>query len=89
MRLSSFIVAQGGITLTILDTTAASSDALTGVIYVADLYSTAGHWSVYGEDQTRATGPKPESGADVAVPEKRFPHFRPGKPMHERLNGGG
>src|SRR5580692_1162167 len=29
MRLSSFIVAQGGITLTILDTTAASSDALT------------------------------------------------------------
>jgi integration host factor subunit beta len=29
----------------------------------------------------------PKSGAEVVVPEKRFPHFRPGKPMHDRLNG--
>ena len=34
-------------------------------------------------------GRNPKSGAEVAVPEKRFPHFRPGKPMHERPNGGG
>ena len=29
----------------------------------------------------------PKSGAEVVVPEKRMPHFRPGKPMHDRLNG--
>jgi integration host factor subunit beta len=29
----------------------------------------------------------PKSGAEVVVPEKRIPHFRPGKPMHARLNG--
>ena len=29
----------------------------------------------------------PKSGAKVAVPEKRIPFFKPGKPMHDRLNG--
>jgi integration host factor subunit beta len=33
------------------------------------------------------SGRNPRSGAKVTVPDKRFPHFRPGKPMHERLNG--
>jgi integration host factor subunit beta len=33
------------------------------------------------------SGRNPKSGAEVAVPEKRFPHFRPGKPMRDRLNG--
>ena len=33
------------------------------------------------------SGRNPKSGAEVAVLEKRFPHFKPGKPMRERLNG--
>jgi|ERR1700733_925957 integration host factor subunit beta len=33
-------------------------------------------------------GRNPKSGAEVVVPEKRFPHFRPGKPMHDRLSNG-
>jgi integration host factor subunit beta len=33
------------------------------------------------------SGRNPKSGAKVAVPDKRFPHFRPGRPMHHRLNG--
>jgi integration host factor subunit beta len=32
-------------------------------------------------------GRNPKSGAEVAVPGRRFPHFRPGKPMRDRLNG--
>jgi integration host factor subunit beta len=28
----------------------------------------------------------PKSGAEVTVMEKRVPHFKPGKPMHDRLN---
>jgi integration host factor subunit beta len=31
-------------------------------------------------------GRNPRSGAKVAVPEKRVPYFKPGKPMHDRLN---
>ena len=31
-------------------------------------------------------GRNPRSGAEVAVPEKRVPFFKPGKPMHDRLN---
>jgi integration host factor subunit beta len=30
----------------------------------------------------------PKSGAAIVVPEKRFPHFRTGKRMQVRLNGG-
>ena len=33
-------------------------------------------------------GRNPKTGAEVVVPERRVPHFKPGKPMHERLNGG-
>jgi integration host factor subunit beta len=33
------------------------------------------------------SGRNPKSGAEVVVPEKRFPHFRPGKPLRDRLNG--
>ena len=32
-------------------------------------------------------GRNPKSGVEVAVPERRFRHFRPGKPMRDRLNG--
>ena len=31
-------------------------------------------------------GRNPRSGVQVAVPEKRVPFFKPGKPMHDRLN---
>jgi integration host factor subunit beta len=34
------------------------------------------------------SGRNPKSGAEVVVPERRFPHFRPGKPLRDRLNGG-
>ena len=30
-------------------------------------------------------GRNPKTGAEVVVPERRVPHFKPGKPMHERL----
>ena len=33
-------------------------------------------------------GRNPKTGAEVVVPERRVPHFKPGKPMHERLNSG-
>ena len=33
-------------------------------------------------------GRNPKTGAEVVVPERHVPHFKPGKPMHERLNGG-
>ena len=33
-------------------------------------------------------GRNPKTGAEVVVPERRVPHFKPGKPMHQRLNGG-
>jgi integration host factor subunit beta len=33
-------------------------------------------------------GRNPKTGAEVVLPERRVPHFKPGKPMHERLNGG-
>ena len=29
----------------------------------------------------------PSTGASVSVPEKHFVTFKPGKPMHHRLNG--
>jgi integration host factor subunit beta len=31
-------------------------------------------------------GQNPRSGAKIVVPERLYPHFRPGKPMRERLN---
>jgi integration host factor subunit beta len=31
-------------------------------------------------------GRNPRSGAKVAVPERRVPFFKSGKPMHDRLN---
>jgi integration host factor subunit beta len=33
-------------------------------------------------------GRNPKTGAEVVLPERRVPHFKPGKPMHERLKGG-
>ena len=33
-------------------------------------------------------GRNPKTGAEVVVPERRIRHFKPGKPMHQRLNGG-
>lgn len=32
------------------------------------------------------TGRNPRTGAEVDVPAKRVPHFKPGKEMRERLN---
>jgi integration host factor subunit beta len=30
----------------------------------------------------------PKNGAEVIVPERRFPHFKAGRRMHDRLNEG-
>lgn len=32
------------------------------------------------------TGRNPRTGADVLVPERSFPHFKPGKELRERIN---
>ncbi len=34
------------------------------------------------------TGRNPKTGEAVAIPEKRVPHFKPGKELRERVNGG-
>lgn len=33
------------------------------------------------------TGRNPKTGAAVAIPEKKVPHFKPGKELRERVNG--
>lgn len=33
-------------------------------------------------------GRNPKTGAEVVVSERRYPHFKTGRPMHQRLNGG-
>lgn len=46
----------------------------------------------FGAFTTRArdgrTGRNPRTGVEVTVPAKRVPHFKPGKEIRERLNGG-
>lgn len=34
------------------------------------------------------TGRNPKSGDPVTIPAKHVPHFKPGKEMRERVNGG-
>lgn len=34
-------------------------------------------------------GRNPKTGQSVEIPEKYVPHFKPGKEMRERVNGGG
>jgi integration host factor subunit beta len=34
------------------------------------------------------TGRNPKTGASVNVPDKYVPHFKPGKELRERVNGG-
>ncbi|MEK6771892.1 MAG: integration host factor subunit beta [Pseudomonadota bacterium] len=34
------------------------------------------------------TGRNPKTGAAVRVPDKYVPHFKPGKELRERVNGG-
>lgn len=34
------------------------------------------------------TGRNPKTGEAVAIPEKKVPHFKPGKELRERVNNG-
>jgi integration host factor subunit beta len=47
----------------------------------------------FGAFSTRGREPRvgrnPRTGAEVPVPAKRVPHFKPGKEMRERLNANG
>ena len=47
----------------------------------------------FGAFSTRQRDPRlgrnPRTGAEVTVPAKRVPHFKPGKEMRERLNANG
>ena len=45
-----------------------------------------GFWAFTVRVRRGRPGRNPKSGAKVVVPEKRFPHFRPGKPIYDRLN---
>ena len=59
---------------------------------MAAMAATAWSYVVLGAFTVRVRpgrpGRNPKTGAEVVVPERHVPHFKPGKPMHERLNGG-
>lgn len=38
-------------------------------------------------ERSSRTGRNPKTGADVVVPPKSVPHFKPGKELRERING--
>ena len=63
-------------------------DAMTAALTRADRIEIRGFGSFALNYRPPRVGRNPKSGEKVQVPEKYVPHFKPGKELRERVNGG-
>jgi integration host factor subunit beta len=61
-------------------------DAMSGALAMGQRVEIRGFGSFSIRHRLPRTGRNPKSGAQVAVPEKRLPHFKPGWILRERVS---
>ena len=63
-------------------------DAMAGTLASGDRIEIRGFGSFALSHRPPRVGRNPKSGEKVLVPEKRVPHFKPGKALRERVDAG-